>query len=492
MLTESTLNSTIGLAEKYGKAGKLLIPFDNSPLSQLVNICHYPMTNMKVIGQSSDEPVVYDITDALVGASVRKNAQGFCEHDMVMDEAVDVISQTVRTNLNIAKNEVNPKIKAVAELTQQFMDGMENVGAPRVSIQPVEWHKIWTNSAFLSMIERYENSPVRDVTLAAYIPSPESVEGFQELMKTGVARLDADIAEFIDSVSEDFLKYAYSSVFGDKRNGANVKTNSTTALFSPYAPDPDRPKVALVTFFLTKGLMEHIPEGVNMTLSEYRVFISGVMEQAGRALVRYINDRERNTANNKLIVSYPDVERDYVGYMESYIQVNPVVYKRFLEAGGTVETLLGAAVSDRQVQYQVLLDQKDKYEKAWVRHERLLNTTNGLKRANNAVKALWEAGCQVIDEMDESERLCEPEVYKRRLRVEIDKLTGHWWEYLYMTIRKVICQAIYPHTDAEAILMAIDNAAEMNPGIDIREAGLLAVIEIVSEWVAKLIKVDHQ
>ncbi|MNG19958.1 hypothetical protein D3C84_1041740 [compost metagenome] len=49
---------------------------------------------------------------------------------------------------------------------------------------------------------------------------------------------------------------------------------------------------------------------------------------------------------------------------------------------------------------------------------------------------------------------------------------------------------MFPHTNAFDILATIDTVALENPELEIREVGLLALIEFIPTWVATLITVD--
>ncbi|MNR56450.1 hypothetical protein D3C85_1770290 [compost metagenome] len=70
-------------------------------------------------------------------------------------------------------------------------------------------------------------------------------------------------------------------------------------------------------------------------------------------------------------------------------------------------------------------------------------------------------------------------------------MPNSWYEdCLFTTCRKVICNVVFPHTDAFEILTMLDTAAKENPTLDIREAALLAMIEYIPNWVATLITAD--
>ncbi|MNY64696.1 hypothetical protein D3C86_2018430 [compost metagenome] len=77
------------------------------------------------------------------------------------------------------------------------------------------------------------------------------------------------------------------------------------------------------------------------------------------------------------------------------------------------------------------------------------------------------------------------------LHAYVRGLPNNWYEEsLFITLRKVVCNVMFPHTDALEILTTLDTVAKEHPTLDIREAGLLAMIEYIPNWVATLISAD--
>ncbi|WP_227647997.1 hypothetical protein, partial [Klebsiella pneumoniae] len=53
--------------------------------------------------------------ERILFGSTAKNAQGVCEHDMVMDEVVQVLKRTVTWGLDLARNQVNPSVHSAVQ-----------------------------------------------------------------------------------------------------------------------------------------------------------------------------------------------------------------------------------------------------------------------------------------------------------------------------------------------------------------------------------------
>lgn len=63
---------------------------------------------------------------------------------------------------------------------------------------------------------------------------------------------------------------------------------------------------------------------------------------------------------------------------------------------------------------------------------------------------------------------------------------------LWHFARKAVCRVLFFHTEAESLLLAIDQESKNNPDVPVRELALFATIEIVARWlVDQMAYTDH-
>jgi hypothetical protein len=478
MITDSSINASVNLASKFAKKGLLLSPITSTPISQLVNASYFPTP--------TGEFLQMDIDDKLKKGSTHRSPDGVCHHDLVMDEVVEPIVKVIKLNLDLARNRVNPIIRDVVECTQKELDNMESVGAPRVSIVPQNYHSVWSNNLLLELVERFEEAPVNDQAMNVLVPMPETYEALTGLLKTGIARLDREVEDLLSSLPEEFVKYTYTSAFGDPISSDG--NQSLINLVSHFGNSQMMASSILLLHLFARGLSNSVPENINMSLPEFKAYLATVIEQSGRAINRVMQKRVKEKNRKVLIYDYP-LEGSLVGSVDTTVRVNGDIYNDWLQDGGEPEVILGALVGDRETGYQGLIDRKDQYKALWVKHERTLKLRIVNDRQNNALEALKRSLLKVVSELDEEIKFADVAVYRQRIVDATVKLSGMWFEDIYRTVRKVVCEVMFPHTDALKVLCALDEAAEANPDLDIREAGHLAVINIVAEWVAQLIDV---
>lgn len=477
MIQQNTLEAVYPLAELLANKGIRVSPIGTTPLEHLMNAGHLELPT-KGVGET-----MMSAEERILKGSVSKDAFGACHHDMAMDEMVEVISATVTRNIDMARNVVNPMIKEVVEDTTELMAAAERIHQTRISVTPLFHHSIWNSPTLAEMVGKYSETPLREVKFYLGVPAELDQASLLELAKTGASRFDEEVESLFEKLGEQRVVDIYQAVFSD---AANVRMHSLDEMIRGHSGPSDH--VLLIHLFARK-LIQEVPEGVPAGLQEYRAYMADILSQSGRAVVSMMRRRELDRQRRHLVSVWP-YGRERLGEVQIDIVVNGDVYTQWLNEGGSPEVIMGAYVSDQARGYTELLEGKEKYLSAWKSQERVLATTQRFNRFNNAVQAVQEAVGKQIAQMEDDDLIVQKGLLYRRLKDEVQFLRGRFYEDLYCSMRVLICKVIFPHTDALRILTAIDAVSEENPGIEVREAALLATIEIVATWVAKLCRVE--
>lgn len=469
MIHSETIEAVYPLAEILDERKIRVSPLEGTPLKTLVGNSHLPIP-------SSTSDVEFTIVDRLLQGSRHQGPDGIVGHDVSMDEIADVIGESVRYNLDLARNTVNPIVREVAEELQNHMQTMEGRNQSHIEIRPLTLPSLWNSPTLEQMVERYSEELVMDIKVDSSFRLDTESQPVQKYLHTGAASLDQEIDDFVELMGEDFVLDVFNRYFGYEDNPV-IRYTSNVKKWNEM----------LVVHLFARYFLENPPSDANMTLERFRQYMARVMSQSGRVVVSIMKQRELDRSGRSLVKSWPvDNQRQQV-----YIDVNGDVYNDFLEKGGSPEVLLGSYVSDRQRSFSYLLDNIEHYEKEWERKLRVLTTGRRLNRFNNALDGLRSAVCRQINEMDEETLPVSKEILHRKLEENLKSLYGHWYETPYEYARVVVCKTLFPHTLALNILCAIDFVAKDQPEIDVREAALLATIEIVTNWVSKLCNIEY-
>lgn len=472
MINDYSINAAYDLAEKIGLTGRVLRPLSGTPL-EILTMASCPR-NADANPDSNDGNVL----------SVPAKWLDTDEHNAAMEHIVSMSVKGVEAAIHNAKNVVNPIILNVVSKYEDFVSNSINATNNAVSIEPDFLPAFWESPVLQSLVERFDGVAMQKVKLNIKFPSLTDEE-IEASVSVGNVRFDKEVSEYIALLkTKEYgvrLADVYKTVFSFEGQGVSGLED----LIDPFTNNRD---VALCTFILANKFMNSAPEGMSVSLSEYRAYVSSILEQAGRSVCRILQKNEADIKNNVLVTGYPTVA---FGSSQRYpINVNGAVYNRWLKEGGQPEVIFGAYVSDRQRSYTALLERKDEYLAAWQREKKLLDTKIRLELRYFKEQALTKAYFTVLNELPDEVRTGSVTEMSGRVSDLLNGLKTHNFENVHELIRMLVCRSIFNHTDAEVILVGIDEAVKAHPELDIREAALLAVIDYVGTWVASQIKSD--
>lgn len=481
MIRENTISAVFPLAQMLASKGRQVRPKESTPVDQLVKAANIPIAT-----QGTDTLELDDVERILKGSRL-KQADGSVLHDVVMDELVDVVSKTVMGNLDIARNVVNPIIKEVVLDTESYIEAAVNLKRSNVEILPFTYADIWSTPALADMVDRYADINFVDVPLKLRFKMFVDKPTLLELAKTGAVSFDQTLEDLCAKYEEDYVVRLFNRTFTlgviDSPTKLSELINANNPLFSNQDD-------ALLVHLWARKLLVEIPEDTGMSLNQYKEYITLLIAQSGRVVAKIIERRERVIRMKDLVLSMSQNTDMMTSNGVSKIIVNADVYSKWLEEGGTPETLMGSWISDRETNYKNLIDKREMYEAAWIKHDRIIVTKARLEKFNYAVEGIKQAISKQIVEMDTETLMVPKEVLQKRLNESVGLLYGKFYDDLWVYARKMVCTVLFPHTNALEILCSIDDVSKDFPGIDVREAALLATIEVMGNWISKLLYVE--
>lgn len=466
-------------AEKLADNSLSLTPIPGSPLDELSRLCK-PLDisegAKKVVDNSEPVACNYDV----VKASQYADQSGCCPHDETMQQYVDATAKIVENNLNLARNVVNPMVKAVVEQATQYADIKGRSANSPMNIVPCYLPAPYNNPILAEIVSRYGETYNNDMRLSIAFP-PMAAGVIREKAMTGITRLDEDIEAWLSNCSDDMIEGIYNAAFSEQ--GAST-------LSEVFGDPMNRAGAALLVFLLARRFMDDIPDGVNAPLNVYKEYVSSLMAQAGRQVVYVIQTRANNDRTNALVIRAP-YRSGTADTARGDIIVNPDVYRRWLKEGGTPEALFGAIhVGKNALVYQDLLENKDNYIGVWQRATNILKTKAGFERFNLFLEGMRQALLTQLASLPDDIRQCDDAGYKQCIGEHLQRVKEGGVDEPWAIGRKLVCRVFFSGTDAETVLWAIATQCKEHPDMDVREAALLATIEIVAKWVAAQFDVE--
>lgn len=467
MLNKHAVESSLILAERLSNSKHSVTPVLGSPLQRLFTATAIKdgMFNFGVQGESVSTILMCDATNS------NDQITGYCEHDVVMRESVDFVSEKLAGQIAFARNEGAGIIEDLAENVQGSIDSIPpfaEIGACVVErcIPP-----ILLNESFMEAIQESREAPRHDIRLGLRLPSMTGQE-LRLLMKTGLPTLDIVVSEFMAEIGDEGLESLWSQLFmelnpisGEGKAGTNL---------SHYIVGESNIRNAVFVFLVSRRLCEQIIAGANMTEAEYMRLVSDYRNQAAARLCDIASQYVVEERNGRLIQSVSGLK----------ITVNGALYRKFLEEGGTAESILGSLLfSDNAVNIAQLLENKEQYETRW-RRQYAINEQSYRNRRFQRIKEIL-----VIEYANQTKNTSEKDfpIHERQFCHElftraVAALTIDEVDDIVMVCLKLLGKSRFRNRNVYDILSGMAYVRKKNPDIAPKEAASIAIIEYIARW----------
>lgn len=497
MLKKTSVTAVELLTTKLAQAGVSLLPMQETPLAALVAKCYDPAIDCRVDGKDTctirDEYAFGTVLDLAERTRAITEVDA-PDHGNALADFVRVLSGTMQANLHGARNIVNPIIRTVATTVDAARAAAQAPTASPLSIHIVDYKGIWSSPALDNLIDKYKETPAWSEAKLFNLHPLKSKDEVLEMIKTGSGRFDDELAEWVKEVGADFVYDVYRCYFAqgqyidpeDARNGYPLR-------YALGYTETDRNR-ALVIHLIARRLTTDVPEGVDMALPDYRVLMTGVVEQTGRTLCRFYERRQGDIRNKRLILDYPMQGAEYATNSPelAVIRVNGDLYSDWLAAGGTPDAIMGAFVTDRNESQSDILANKERYETAWMRRASLVRSGQRSELFGLTITAYRKAMTDAINALaDDQVPHGTRAPLHTRLTTFLNEITASQAERVYDTSKWLVCMVMFPHTDALKILDTLDRTVADNPELAERpmEAALLATIDLLVDWLVRLLTI---
>lgn len=480
MLSNHSLDAAVGLASVLEEQGVALGVAGDTPLSELVEITSVPRNN-SALREGVETP--FSVETELQELSTQRGPLGISEHDVLMEKITDITAQAVGAALSIARNDIGGMVRRVVSEVEERTDGDLTAFAGTLQVKPVYHHKIWRNPSLEALVGRWNDSPpptgvdspVRDIGCG-------ELEDLSAIFKTGITGLDTDIQAMLDTLGEPNLQELISKFYRNS-TGYNIPHElQFVGLKTPFT---------LILIHLVAVHFENeTPNTENMTLEEFNHYNTLIKVESGRMIAKRLNLLDRAVARKQLVVSYPNSDEIYEKARfndTAYVEVNQVVYERWLEEGGCPEILWGDALGNQVRDYDALLANGDRLKRIYMQFEQNQRLAHKNQIFNRLQKYIGAAISKEIQGLDFEAFPCSAEEMQNKLSKHISHMCATDVENLWETVRHIVCNTIFDHTHGLLILSEFDRLASKDEDSDKLEIAFMVGVNYATDWVAKFI-----
>lgn len=487
MIRKEIAQAAIDLAESLDARGLGLVAVPGTELSELTNLSYLKTADVMPLGVTPEElareyqPVAEEIEmESSIGLSSPEGSYG-SQHAEKLDELVTSLGDIVSQHMSFARNTVLP---AVREFNTRVATSLEAIPTT-ATFNPVLVKKSlpepMLSSLLISAITEYRSTQYAPVG-ARPGAAPATAEEIIANMLTGNDAVDGDVRQWLGRLGESFIVDVWNAVFT-----ADGSPSATfTSLIEDRAISID---AALLVFLLARRLIDTPTENAVNTLSQWRVSVGELLNQAGLRLTHAFDDAQRDLDTQLLVI----------GYTKDTVTVNAGVYEQFIASGGSDAILFGNILTDApRLFVPAILERAAEFLNTWERQNRLLTARNQNNRFSSSKSILAFRAEELIAENLQTffpqlsdggavvQDINHPTVAEaiKRIQAIIDGITEDDLKDLWKLSTEIVASGIFYYTDAKAILDGIHKACTMNPDIDVKEAALIATIEYVTDFIA--------
>ncbi len=457
MISDSTLEEASILARELSARDIILKVNSDSPLFTLC--CD--STPMDKIYPSFNE-IIYDIKKA----SMAKSLDGKIEHKIDLYSIANVLSQSLSTAINVARNVVNPFVKSiVTQIEQRVKDTLYyNTG---ITIKAVFKPKMLTSGKLEELTEKYKGATLREKSKSNGNWPTISAEVLKQAAISAYNGAKSDTDDLLSNVSDDLLIEYHNDLFID-------------GLSDEYDLDE---KKFIFGFLWASYWLGSARKQANMDLKTHQLFLTEIKANCAKQIQNALKRYEAMSAQKNFVLETPTDN----GVTKQMV-VQGEIYNQWLKQGNCPELLIGAWLCDKITYFGVI---DDTTRSRWLRRYKL---DSDLRRQH--YEARIETICSKILSDGVDEKIIEEKLNKKEIRGKFNNLMKQKpfsaKDNMYKWVRMIVCKCFYTNNDVLKILTKMDAVLEANENMPPREAATVACVDIIIDWLLSAVSVGYK
>lgn len=452
-------------------SGMTIIPAGRSVMSALVDISY-------INADEGDENV--SVAD-FIAAETRDSVDGPSDHTNLIGSRIDALIPVVTGHIDYIQNVVMPSVSKFDQAMTAVVSKFENQNATSMfDLRQVVEPAPLADTDFLGFIQNFADGNASVPAVISTLPALTAAE-LISVMRVSSESVNTSIRGWVAEMGEDWLLSIWRDYFAATTSNASSIAGGFSNLLTMTTFD--RLNTSLAVFLISRGLFNEPLENAGMPLQAWATAMDNISRFAGAQVVSGLFTLKGVVNSDMLILS---TQKDH-----RIVNVYAPVYARYLEEGGSADTLIGAALSGKQVSYSranVLEGEED--------FRAVLNNFRGMAQSSlnataltalrNEAKALFLSETDSL-EADESDALRGMGADKASMNKQaFAVIDGSNLERISDTAclaRELIAGIRFQHTPAKQFLCDMLEAMEAGC-VDAREAAVVASVNYVADAMA--------
>ena len=493
MIEKNSVSQSVSNALQFAELGFTVHPKPNTVLEALVRTTNDNIVvGAMIVGdnpnksfiETSDFEAYGDFLEFATKGKEENSEYIRSQHDCILDEVEQDICKAVSNHLSFAKNIVKP---LVIEYTEKLIVDLEAYKpkdpASDFDIKVLDLPKPLIDLSFVDTLKMYQD---KTAMIPTSYPKTKDIsdEDLYKLVLTNDSVVDQSIVSWLSEKTETgFLRNVWRSFFLD---AAEDTTKDPLMTFNSVNSSDHFSKADyLLAIFLIANKMfdEVLDNNANISLNDYKLIIADIRNYSGTVLLNTINFIKNYDVLSTLVIKTDEPNKAIYVYGE--------VYREWVRTGGNLETLFGLIITgDRSTSKASVNSVVEGMQTAFKRYVYISSSNNKAKSLDFFKYAIVRNFNELMQTLttEEQEFSDTNNNYSGKVTEYLNELvktvTYKDMEDINNLCLKIICRSRFYYTDAEDILTYINEACEINKGIDIRDAALISAIKYCTNYVA--------
>lgn len=431
----------------------------------------YPLVDTQGDLKSSMESIVEDINAPTI--------TGKSTYEEGIMGIVPEIAAKLNEHLSFCRNVIIPKVEDLATRVEKELASTNTSSLLRFKVVAEKLPEAMQDTDVVEGVSRWAAESLDTAPLSMKVHMGEYTE--DELLgfiATGNTRVDAKIRGLVEN-NPGTLQRIYDGLFRRQTFNNVQQLFGGVIAFKGLSPEDSDSYAALIAYLLAQHFVHHTDDKANANYTEYLDYITGIRGQAALK-IKSISTRFNSTVDNGILITRID---------DKTIFVNGDVYKTYLDEGGVVDAVLANALLDTPYRRKSeIVEHQEELVKRWQQHAMVVSNTDSLVVINHAKRIYVEEWRKMIQEELASQgenANFDINGILEVARTVVNQLPGKiLTDDIYTAALYAISRSRYLETDCEQTISSIQEVSEKHPGIEPKEAALLAAISYVCDWVA--------
>lgn len=391
-------------------------------------------------------------------------------HDVELTDAIAVYKDKMKNIIDAAKTEVIPMVNRVHDVVRSKLNELR---PDDVTTTVMEFDSLFDVPQAIDYMSPPSVTYISDYSLAMTQPKRDESE-IAALMSVGSTIIENEVIRAITTRHKRFLVDVYDKYFVHRH-----------AL--PILDEHNLPDVMLSMFIVTvigSNLRTLKDDSILMDMGAYTPAMLEFTAQAKLRYARCMQQRETNISSQRLLITKSVADEDsryFDPKAYATVLVNGDLYNEYLESGGTPEALLGLGViGSNAYSIKDILGQQEHLISGY---NSFMDNATTRFQSEYAERARDIVRHTILGEVDNlSEAQLNPDLDVGQLKSKINEYVSGYprigiSENLYISIRDMVANTVFAHTDALPFITRMDEYAnqrdgDMDPRVQACHAGI--------------------